>query len=86
MTADNFYMNVKSTTVDISVQDGMLKAEAEIYIEDFADALLNSNDNLDMLNDFVKKELRRRAMNAWDEGVISEDEYNIFKSVMEVIL
>ena len=86
MTADNFDMEVKSTTVDISVQDGMLKAEAEIYIEDFADALLSSNDNLDMLNDFVKKELRRRAMNAWDDGVISEDEYNIFKSVMEVIL
>lgn len=86
MTADNFDMKVKSTTVDISVQDGMLKAEAEIYIEDFADALLSSNDNLDMLNDFVKKELRRRAMNAWDDGVISEDEYNIFKSVMEVIL
>lgn len=86
MTADNFYMNVKSTTVDISVQDGMLKAEAEIYIEDFADALLNSNDNLDMLNEFVTKELRRRSMNAWDEGVISEDEYNIFMSVLGVIL
>lgn len=86
MTADDFYMNVKSTTVDISVQDGNMKAEAEIYIEDFAYALLNTNDNLDMLNDFVKKELKKRADNMWDLNEIPDEELANFKKVLEMIL
>ena len=86
MTADNFYMNVKSTTVDISVQDGGMKAEAEIYIEDFAYALLNTNNNLDMLNDFVKNELKKRADNLWDLNEIPDEELANFKKVLEMIL
>ena len=86
MTADNFYMNVKSTTVDISVQDGGMKAEAEIYIEDFAYALLKTNDNLDMLNDYVKDELKVRAGNAWDLSEITDEELANFKKVLEMIL
>ena len=86
MTADDFYMNVKSTTVDISVKDGGVKAEAEICIEDFAYALLKTNDNLDMLNHYVRDELIRRARNEWDLSVISDDELMKFKKVLEVIL
>ena len=86
MTADDFYTNVKSTTVDISVKDGGVKAEAEIYIEDFARALLNTNDNLDMLNDFVKDELKKRANNAWDGGMITDSDLGSFKKVLEMIL
>ena len=86
MTADDFYMNVKSTTVDISVKDGGVKAEAEIYIKDFARALLNTNDNLDMLNDFVKDELKKRANNAWDEDMITDTDLGSFKKVLERIL
>ena len=86
MTADNFYMNVKSTVVDISVQDGGMKAEAEIYIEDFVYALLKTNDNLDMLNEFVKDELKKRANNAWDEDIITDSDLGSFKKVLERIL
>lgn len=86
MTADNFYMNVKSTVVDISVQDGGMKAEAEICIEDFAYALLKTNDNLDMLNDFVKKELTRRADDMWDLNEIPDEELDHFKKILEMIL
>ena len=86
MTADDFYINVKSTTVEISVKDGGVKAEAEVYIEDFVYALLNTNDNLDMLNDFVKKELKKRADNAWDLGDLTVEELGTFLKVMEMIL
>lgn len=86
MTADDFYMNVKSTVVDISVQDGNMKAEAEIYIEDFAYALLKTNDNLDMLNDYIKDELKVRAGNAWDQSEITDEELESFKKVLEMIL
>lgn len=86
MTADDFYINVKSTTVEISVKDGGVKAEAEVYIEDFAYALLNTNDNLDMLNDFVKKELKKRADNAWDLGDLTVEELGTFLKVMKMIL
>lgn len=86
MTAYDFYMNVKSTTVDIWVQDGGMKAEAEIYIEDFAHALIKTNDNLDMLNDFIKEELKKRAANAWDLSEITDDDLAKFKKVLEAIL
>lgn len=86
MTADDFYMNVKSTVVDISVQDGGMKAEAEIYIEDFANALIKTNDNFDMMNDFIKEELKNRAVNAWDESMITDEELAHFKKVLEWIL
>ncbi len=86
MTADNFYMNVRSTVVDISVRDGGMKAEAEIYIEDFAYALIKTNENLDMLNDFIKDELIRRAKSDWDMDNITDEELEHFKKVLEMIL
>lgn len=86
MTADDFYMNVKPTAVDISVKDCDLKIEAEIYIEDFAYALFNTNDNFDMLNDFVKTELKRRADNLWDLNEIPDEELANFKKILEMIL
>lgn len=86
MTADDFYMNVRSTVVDISVRDGGMKAEAEIYIEDFARALIKTNDNLDILNDFIKDELIHRAKNDWDLSNITDEELEHFKKVLEMIL
>lgn len=86
MTADDFYLNVKATVVDISVKDCDMKVDAEIYIEDFAYALLNTNDNLDMLNDFVKNELKRRADNLWDLNEIPDEELDHFKKILEMIL
>ena len=86
MTADCFYMNVRSDRVEISVQDCDMKAEAVISIEDFAYALLKTNDNLDMLDDFVKDELKVRAGNAWDLNEITDEELEHFKKVLEWIL
>lgn len=86
MTADDFYMNVGLRTVDISVKDGGVKAEAEIYIDDFANALLKTNYNLDYLAKPVKEELIHRAENAWDLGEITVEELGDFKKVLEEIL
>lgn len=86
MTADYFYIDVGTDRVDISIKDGGLSIEAEVYVEDFARALLNTNDNLDMLNDFVKDELKKRANNAWDESIITDSDLGSFKKVLEMIL
>lgn len=86
MSADCFYMDVRNDRVDISVQDGGMKAEAEIYLEDFIFALINTNDNLDMLAKPIKDELIHRAENAWDEDAITDEEWEHFQKVLEVIL
>ena len=86
MSADCFYMDVRNDRVDISVQDGGMKAEAEIDVEDFAFALINTNDNLDMLAKPIKDELIHRAENAWDEDAITDEEWEHFQKVLEVIL
>ena len=86
MSADCFYMDVRNDRVDISVQDGGMKAEAEIYLEDFIFALINTNDNLDMLAKPIKDELICRAENAWDESVITDDDLAKFKKTLEWIL
>lgn len=86
MTADYFYMNVRSDCVEISVEDGRMKTEAEIDIDDFVFAFLHSNDNLDMIAKPVKDELIHRAENAWDESTITDEELDHFKKVLEVIL
>ena len=86
MTADNFYMDVKSDHVEISVQESTMKAEADIYIDDFAFALLNTNDNLDYLAKPVKAELIRRAESAWDLDEITDEELEHFRKVLEAIL
>ena len=86
MTADDFYMKVGCDTVNISVKDCGMKAEAEIYVNDFVYALLNTNDNFDMLAEYVKKDLVKRAENAWDESMITDDNLAKFKKVLEMIL
>lgn len=86
MTCDDFYMNVKATTVDISVKDGGVKAEAEIYIEDFTRALIKTNDNLDYLAKPLKDELIHRAENAWDSSYITDNELANFRKTLEWIL
>ena len=86
MTADYFYMDVRNDRVDISVKDCDMKVEAEIDVEDFAFALINTNDNLDMLAKPIKDELIHRAENAWDEDAITDEEWEHFQKVLEVIL
>ncbi len=86
MTADDFYMNVKATVVEISVKDCDMKVEAVIDVEDFAYALLNTNDNLDMLAEPVKTELIHRAENEWDLDTITDDDLAKFKKVLEWVL
>lgn len=86
MTADHFYMNVKNCVVDISVQDGNMKTEAEIYIENFVYALLKTNDNLDVIADPVKDDLVHRAVNVWNEDIITDEELGCFKKVLRMIL
>ncbi len=86
MTADDFYMDVTSETVSIEVKDCDMKVNAEVMVDDFAFALLKTNDNLDYLAKPVKDELIHRAVNAWGDGRISDDELSIFKAVMAVIL
>lgn len=86
MTADYFYMNVRRDCVEIVVQESTMKAEADIYLEDFARALINTNDNLDYLAKPIKDELIHRAANAWDLSEITDEEQEHFKKVLEVIL
>ena len=86
MTAENFYMDVKSDHVGISVMEGGMKAEAEILVDDFAFALLRTNDNLSYLAEPVKEELMQRAKDAWDLFEITDEDLENFKKVLELIL
>ncbi len=86
MTAENFYMDIKTETVRIDARDGNMHMSAEILIEDFAYALLKTNDNLDYLAKPVKAELVRRAESAWDLDEISDEDLESFKKVLEAIL
>ena len=86
MTCDDFYMDVKSETVRIDGRDGDMHMSAEVLIDDFAYALIKTNDNLDMIAKPVKDELIHRAENAWDESVITDEQLSHFKKVLEWIL
>ena len=86
MTCDYFDLNVKTNTVEIAANDCSMKVEMDVYYEDFVDALLHTKDNLDYIAEPLKDELIRRAGNEWDLGKISDDELNMFKTVMEMIL
>lgn len=85
MTCTDFYMDIRST-VCIDCKDGDMRMSAEVLVDDFVDALLNSNDNLDCIGRQVKNDLIRRAENAWDESVITDEELAHFKKVLEWIL
>lgn len=86
MTVEDFYMRPRSyisgTVVEIIAAEGSMKSELEVSLPDFKDAL---GDMEDYLCDKIKETLMIRAENAYDDGRISEDELNIFKSVMAVI-
>ena len=86
MTADSFYMDVTSEIVSIEVKDCDMRVTAEIATDDFAFALLKTYDNLDYLAKPVKDELIQRAVNAWDESTITDDDLAKFKKVLEWIL
>lgn len=86
MTADYIDLNVKNTTVEITAKDCSMKVEMDVYYEDFVDALLHTKDNLDYIAEPLKDKLIHRAESEWDLGRISDDELNMFKTVMEMIL
>ena len=85
MTCDDFYMDIR-TNVCIDCKEGDMRISAEILFDDFVGALLDSNDNLDMIATPVKKELFHRAANEWDLGNITDEELDQFRKVLEVIL
>lgn len=86
MTCDDFYMDVKTETVSIDGKEGNMHMSAEIYVNDFAFALLKTHDNLDYLAKPVKDELIRRAESAWDLDEIGDEDLEKFRKVLEVIL
>ena len=86
MTVEDFYMRPRSyisgTVVEIIAAEGSMKSELEVSLPDFEYAL---TDMEDYLCDKFKETFMIRAENAYDDGRISEDEFNIFKAVMAVI-
>lgn len=86
MTCGDFYMNVKTKTVEIVGNEGDMGMSAEILKDDFVYALIKTNDNFDMLAEQVRKELMERARNAWDLSEISDGQLMNFKDVLEMIL
>ena len=86
MTVEDFYMRPRShisgTVVEIIATEGSMKSELDVSLPDFEDAL---NDVEDYLCDRFMKPILIRTQNAYDDGKISEDEFNTFKAVMKVI-
>lgn len=83
MTCDSFYMDIRRN-VCIDCNDHDMSMSAEVEVDDFVFALLNTNNNLDMIAKPVKEELIHRAENEWDE--ISDEDLESFKKVLEAIL
>ena len=86
MTCYNFCMHIRTENVYIECKDGDMHMSTQIAIDDFADALLNTHANLDMLAKPIKDELKRRANNAWDMDDITDEELEHFKKVLGAIL
>ena len=86
MTCNGFYMDVQTEIVSIDCKEGSMQIFADIPVDDFAYALLKTNDNLDYLADFVREDLLNRSRNAWDESRITDDDLAKFKKVLEWIL
>lgn len=87
MSVEDFYMKIgrtmfQTTHIEIIAAEGCMKSELEVSLPDFEDAL---DDVEDYLCDRFMKPILIRAQNAYDDGKISEDEFNIFKAVMKVI-
>lgn len=86
MTCTDFYMDVKTLIVYIDCKDGDMRMSTEVLVDDFVDALLHSNSNLEYIAEPVKDELKKRANNAWDDGMITDTDLGSFKKVLERIL
>jgi len=87
MSVEDFYMKIgrsmfRETHIEIIAAEGSMKSELEVGLQDFEDAL---DEVEDYLCDRFMKPILIRAQNAYDDGKISEDEFNIFKAVMKVI-
>ncbi len=81
MTADDFYLNVKGDTVEISVKDTDMKVETEVYYDDFIDAL-NTDD---CIREWVLEKMRDIAINNWQLGNISDMEKDRFITILEAM-
>ena len=86
MTVEDFYMDIRSrmseTVLEITAAEGSMKSELEVSLPDFKYALECIED---YLCDTYTKTLKTRAENAYVDGRISEDEFNVFKTVLAVI-
>ena len=87
MSVEDFFLEIgkddfRQTKIYILASQGNMKSEFDVALQDFEDAL---DDVEDYLCDRFMKPILIRAQNAYDDGKISEDEYNIFKAVMKVI-
>ncbi len=88
MTVVDFYLKIESgifpgeKEIAVMAQSGDMKSEFNVSLPDFEDAL---NDVEDYLYGTYTKTLKTRAENAYEDGWISEDEFNIFKAVLAVI-
>lgn len=81
MTADDFYLNVKGDTVEISVKDTDMKVETEVYYDDFIDAL----DSDDCIREWVLEKMRDICINNWQLGNISDMEKDRFITILEAM-
>ena len=87
MSVEDFYMKIgrtmfQTTHIEIIAAQSDMRVEFDVSLQDFEDAL---DEVEDYLCDRFMKPILIRAQNAYDDGKISEDEFNIFKAVMKVI-
>ena len=88
MTVVDFYLKIENgifrgeKEIAVTAASGDMKSEFNVSLPDFEDAL---GDVEDYLCDRFMKTFMIRAENAYDDGRISEDEFNIFKAIMMVI-
>ena len=81
MTADDFYLNVKGDTVEISVKDTDMKVETEVYYDDFIDAL----DSDECIREWVLEKMRDICINNWELENISDMEKDRFITILEAL-
>ena len=87
MSVEDFYMKIGrslfgTNSIEITAANGDMKSEFDVSLPDFEDAL---NDVEDYLCDRFMEPIRIRAKNANDDGLISDEEYEVFMKVMKVI-
>ncbi len=86
MTVDDFELRLRNgftgTNISVIAADYNMRTEFDVGLQDFEDALDGVED---YLCDRFMKPILIRAENAYEDGKISEDEFNIFKAVMKVV-